>query len=407
MVSAAQAEMQDELEDAKRNAPWVDITQGMELSERLEHKLELQGRMQLLDPSHPEALNFNEEQSFKSLSTAGTNASLYTSTQSVSLGGTAFEPRDDDNVDSQELSFFGGSNSSKAEDNLEDDTEGVFIENMGAFSLRSSNNPPPPDGHENSGNAKPDGAESGQDGLVHSPGKVTWMASISSGFSAGVASDHRRDIKEMISKWIDGHGSDNIPAQMADLARRAHVNINKLINPLPTPQWRGQREKAFSTPTAAEGAREGILTGLRFVLTGVWPYQGSGTGLALGKERVKSRIEKFGSTVTLSISRLTDALVVGDAPGPKKVIEAHNRSMKIITLEQLNNLILGDIILEDLTSADYPKSAYAVLDAANIQVQRHPHSSVSQEQAHEGTAEETLQGQDGDAEMAGNGHTNG
>ncbi len=82
MVSADQAEMQDELEDTKRNAPWVDITQGMELSEKLEHELELRGRMQLLDPSHPEALNFNEEQSFKSLVTAGKNASLYTSTQS-------------------------------------------------------------------------------------------------------------------------------------------------------------------------------------------------------------------------------------------------------------------------------------------------------------------------------------
>ncbi len=100
MVLAAQAEMQDKLEDAKRNAPWVDITQGMELSERLEHELELRGRMQLLNPSHPKALNFNEEQSFKSLGTAGTNASQYTSTQSVSLGGTAFEPRDDDDVDS-------------------------------------------------------------------------------------------------------------------------------------------------------------------------------------------------------------------------------------------------------------------------------------------------------------------
>ncbi len=282
VVSAAQAEMQDKLEDAKRNAPWVDITQGMELSERLEHELELRGRMQLLDPSHPEALNFNEEQSFKSLGMAGTNASLYTSTQSISLGTTAFEPRDDDKVDSQESSIFGGSDSSKAEDNLEDDTEGVFIENMVAFSLRLSNNPPPPDGHKNSGDAKPYNAESGQDGLVHSPGKVTRMASISSGFSAGVASDHR-DIKEMIREWIDGHGSNNIPAQMANLARCAHANINMLINPLPTPQRRGQREKAFSTPTAAEGAREGILTGLRFILTGVWPYQGSSTGLALGK----------------------------------------------------------------------------------------------------------------------------
>ena len=43
-MSAAQAEMQDELEDAKRNAPWVDITQGMELSEKLEHKLSSGGK---------------------------------------------------------------------------------------------------------------------------------------------------------------------------------------------------------------------------------------------------------------------------------------------------------------------------------------------------------------------------
>ena len=57
--------MQDELEDAKQNASWVDITQGMETSERLEHELEQQGRVTLLDPSNPEALNFNDEQSFK------------------------------------------------------------------------------------------------------------------------------------------------------------------------------------------------------------------------------------------------------------------------------------------------------------------------------------------------------
>ncbi len=32
----------------------------------------------------------------------------------------------------------------------------------------------------------------------------------------------------------------------------------------------------------------------------------------MGKERVKQRIEKFGGIVTLSISGLTDALVVGE-----------------------------------------------------------------------------------------------
>jgi hypothetical protein len=127
----------------------------------------------------------------------------------------------------------------------------------------------------------------------------------------------------------------------------------------------------------------------------------------LGKERVKSRIEKFGGIVTKLFSRLTDALVIGNAPGPKKVIEAHNRSMKIITLAQLNDLILGDLTLEDLTSADYPESVYAVLDAEKIQVQRHPHLSVSQEQAQDGTAAELPERQEDDAEKAGDGHTNG
>jgi hypothetical protein len=155
------------MEDAKRNAPWVDITQGMELSEKLKHEQELRGRMQLLDPSHPEALNFNEEQSFKSLGTAGTNASLYTSTQSVSLGGTAFEPQNDDEIDSQESSIFGGSDSS-TEDILEEYEEGVFIANMGAFGLGSTNTSPPPDGNEIGGDAEPDVAEPGQGSLVYS-----------------------------------------------------------------------------------------------------------------------------------------------------------------------------------------------------------------------------------------------
>ena len=172
-------------------------------------------------------------------------------------------------------------------------------------------------------------------------------------------------------------------------------------------QYCSSSKNQLSTPTAAEGAQGGILVGLRFVLTGVWPFQGSGHGLALGKERVKSRIEKFGGTVTISISRLTVALVIGDAPGPKKVIEAHNRSMKIITLAQVNDLILGDLILEDLTSADHPESVYAVLDAEKIQVQRHPHSSVSQEQAKDGTAVEPFQRQEDDAKTAGDGHTDG
>ncbi len=177
---------------------------------------------------------------------------------------------------------------------------------------------------------------------------------------------------------------------------------------LSTPHRRDKRDRGNpATPTANKGAREGILTGLRFVLTGVWPFQGSGHGLTLGKERVKQRIEKFGGTVTLSISGLTDALVVGDCPGKKKIMEADKRSLKIITIDQLNDLILGDLIWEDLTPADYPSSVSAVLDAKRIQVQRHPQSSVQHEQANAGAAVDTSTGQKYDAVTAGAGHSNG
>ena len=53
----------------------------------------------------------------------------------MSLGGAAFEPQDDDDIDSQELSIFGGRDISKANESMDDDMEGAFIENMGAFGL--------------------------------------------------------------------------------------------------------------------------------------------------------------------------------------------------------------------------------------------------------------------------------
>ncbi len=208
----------------------------------------------------------------------------------------------------------------------------------------------------------------------------------------------------MLQQWIDANGSNNIPAHLADLAKREQVAMSTLTTPR---RWDKMDKGHPSTPTGAEGAQKGILTGFRFVLTGVWPYQGSGQGLALGKERVKLRIEKFGGIITMSISGITDALVVGDCPGAKKILEAHNRSLKIINIDHLHDLILGDLTLEDLTSADYPNSVYAVLDAEKIQVQRHPQSSVQHEQAHEGTPGETSLGQVDDADKAGDGHSNG
>ncbi len=93
---AIQAKMQEEFEDAQRHAPWVDITRGMEASECLEYEHEIWERASLLDPSNPKALNFNKVQSFKSLGTTGTNASRFTTAHLVLLGGTAYEPQEED-----------------------------------------------------------------------------------------------------------------------------------------------------------------------------------------------------------------------------------------------------------------------------------------------------------------------
>jgi hypothetical protein len=49
VVSATQAEFDDELDGMMCKATWVDITKGMELSERVEYKQESRGRGFMLD----------------------------------------------------------------------------------------------------------------------------------------------------------------------------------------------------------------------------------------------------------------------------------------------------------------------------------------------------------------------
>ena len=280
---------------------------------------------------------------------------------------------------------------------------------MGSIGLGLTSDLPPMDSQENSAvDMEVDQTELGPADQVYSPAKVTRMASFRSGFSTETLSCNCKDIKEMIQQWINENGNHDIPAHLEDLAARAQVEMSTFTLSAIMPRQRDKRDKGdLLTLTTAEGARQGILTGRRFVLTGVWPYQGSGQGLTLGKERVKQRNEMFGGTVTLSISGLTDALVVGEYPGKKKIQEAHKRSMKIITIDQFNDLILGDYILEDLISADYPSSVNAVLDAKKIQVQCHPQLSVQHEQAQEGTARDSPTGHEDKAATAGVGHSNG
>ncbi len=100
-------------------------------------------------------------------------------------------------------------------------------------------------------------------------------------------------------------------------------------------------------------------------------------------------------------------LALGENPGRKKVLKAHEKRLKIISIKQENGLILGDLTLDNIPTSDNPEVATAVMDANKIQVQHHPQSSVHQEQAQDGTAWNSIPGQEDDAVLAGAGHSNG
>jgi hypothetical protein len=106
VMSAAQAELDDKLGVMQKQARWVDITVGMEASERREYETERSGTINLLDPSDLRALNFADKQSVKTFSSkaAGT---AYTVGVQESLGDTEFMPASN-NIDSQESDLFGG-----------------------------------------------------------------------------------------------------------------------------------------------------------------------------------------------------------------------------------------------------------------------------------------------------------
>ena len=90
--------MDNELEEMQKRASWVDITAGMEASERQEYDAE--HIIQRLDPSDPRALNFEEDQSLKTFSSQAAGTAYR------SIGTTAYAPPDNE-IDSQESDLFG------------------------------------------------------------------------------------------------------------------------------------------------------------------------------------------------------------------------------------------------------------------------------------------------------------
>jgi hypothetical protein len=129
------------------------------------------------------------------------------------------------------------------------------------------------------------------------------------------------------------------------------------------------------------------------VLTGTWLGLG-GEGLTAGKEAVKASIEKHGGKVTSGFSNVTNFLVIGTSPGPKNILNAHNKGIQIVTLDQVNSVIVNnEMAVEDL-AGPYPDAAMAILAESGIQVQRLlPPPDLQEQSAVSTSTDSVVQGQ--------------
>ncbi len=101
---------------------------------------------------------------------------------------------------------------------------------------------------------------------------------------------------------------------------------------------------------------------------------------------MKAIIERHGRKVTTSFSRPTNFLVVSKAPDQKKVLNAHEKGILIVELDQVNSVIFNnDMTIKDL-SGPYPETALTILTENGIQVKRPPPPSDLLEQCIAGTS---------------------
>jgi NAD-dependent DNA ligase len=200
---------------------------------------------------------------------------------------------------------------------------------------------------------------------MSSPGKGTWIARTSLVLPAlflqgcmGILAGQQDLITKMIREWIKANGTGALPPELAHLAVHAGIKVPQEQSPpgVSPPCLRcDKRDKVNTPPKAALELVEGALKSKRFVLTRTWPNLGGRNCLELGKDKLKAMIEDSGGSMTKAISCLTNALVVGDNPGPKMVQEAHKQNVTIVDVNQLKDLM-------------YPTVAVATLSKSNIQV---------------------------------------
>ena len=76
---------------------------------------------------------------------------------------------------------------------------------------------------------------------------------------------------------------------------------------------------------------------------------------------MKELVEKHGGRVTSGFSKITNFLVIGDSPGQKRILDAHNKGIQIVTLDQVELVIINDdMVVADL-AGPYPDAAIAIL----------------------------------------------
>jgi hypothetical protein len=86
-----------------------------------------------------------------------------------------------------------------------------------------------------------------------------------------------------------------------------------------------------------------VALGKTFVLTGIFPTMGGGSGLDVGKAALTKLIVESGGTVKDSVTKRTDYLVTGVAPGGAKVFKARELKIKCIELDVVKRMCSGGV----------------------------------------------------------------
>jgi NAD-dependent DNA ligase len=290
------------------------------------------------------------------------------------MGNAAYAPGD---VDSQELDILEENNDKSIKDDLIDNNFDGIVSNMEAVQRT-------PRTTDTAAPKRSSKEEQNNDDMVRSPQKVNQTTDTRTELPSATAANHAKAIKGMIREWYNNNGKTTLPPGLMALALQAGIGPAEIIPSCPTTPRRGKCKKT-ATPSAREGAVEGSLSGRRFVLSGMWPDLEEEAGLRSGKERVKSRIEWFGGKVTSAILGLTDTLIIGEKPGDKKPTQVHEKEVKVIDINTLNHLIMGELSLDEVQTK-YASGQVALVQIEDNSVQRQSQTHMPTEQAVVGTA---------------------